>query len=164
MYDNDLNLCTLLNFNYTQQIECNNAHTILENAKITMAIEYEKLKFLMLKVKILIQQTCELHNSNIISNITEGENWKTNTPHTPHTPHDKYNDKLIEKMIAYNEYNTQLEIVEHAITNVENAENKVNKINTGGLQLFNNLLLYSQQLKYSNELCDIEMLKLLYNL
>jgi hypothetical protein len=160
MYDNDLNLCTLLNFNYTQQIECNNAHTTLENAKITMAIEYEKLKILMLKVKILIQQTCELHNSNIISNITNGH-WITNTPHTPH---DKYNDKLIEKMIAYKEYNTQLEIVEHAITNVENAKNNVNKINTGGLQLFNNLLLYSQQLKYSNELCDIEMLKLLYNL
>ena len=111
----------------------------------------------------MLTYSCELLNSNIISNITEGENWKTNTPHTPHTPHDKYNDKLIEKMIAYNEYNTQLEKVEHSIINVENAENKVNKINTGGLQLFNNLLLYSQQLKYSNELCDIEMLKLLYN-
>ena len=67
-------------------------------------------------------------------------------------------------MIAYNEYNTQLEIVDNAIINVENAENKVNKINTEGFQLFNNLLLNSQQLKNSNELCDIEMLKLLYNL
>ena len=164
MYDNDLNLCILLNFNYTQQIECNNAHTTLENAKITMAIEYEKLKILMLKVKILIQQTCELHNSNIISNITDGH-WITNTPHILHDKYnDKYNDKLIEKMIAYNEYNTQLEIVDNAIINVENAENKVNKINTEEFQLFNNLLLNSQQLKNSNELCDIEMLKLLYNL
>ncbi len=164
MYDNNLNLCTLMNFNNTQQIECDTARITLENANITMSFEYEKLKFLMLRVKTLIHQSYELHNSNIISNITECENWKTNTPHTPYTQHDKYNDKLIEKMIAYKEYNIQLEIVEHSIINVENAKNNVNKINTGGLQLFNNLLLYSQQLKYSNELCDIEMLKLLYNL
>ena len=160
MYDNNLNLCTLINFNNTQKIECHTARIILENANITMSFEYEKLKFLMLRVKTLIHQSYELHNSNIISNTPH----TLHTPQTPHTPHDKYNDKLIEKMIAYNEYNTQLEIVEHAITNVENAKNNVNKINTGGLQLFNNLLLYSQQLKYSNELCDIEMLKLLYNL